>query len=130
MGPDDIVGILSRWVHVSTVIVLLGGSLFAWVAATGGSGVAWASWRKVVLPAAVLAVLSGLYNLMAKGATPPGYHAIFGVKVLLALHVLGVAVVAANPAMPAAKRKRLLGGVVASGFVIVLLSAHLRWLSR
>ncbi len=130
MGLHDIVGILSRWAHVSSVIVLLGGSLFAWLAAADGQGVAWDRWRKLVLPAALLAVASGLYNLIAKTATPPGYHAMFGIKMLLALHVLAVAVVAANPAMQSAKRKRLLGGVVTSGFVTVLLSACLRWLSR
>ncbi|MEZ5404354.1 MAG: hypothetical protein R2729_32035 [Bryobacteraceae bacterium] len=130
MGPVDILGIISRWTHIASIAVLTGGCLHAWLAAReGGSGVP-GPWPRAVRMAVVLAVLSGIRNLLAKGATPPGYHAIFGVKMLLALHVLAVAIVASKPEMDGAKRTRLLGGVAASAFVTILISAYLRWLSQ
>jgi hypothetical protein len=71
---------------------------------------------------------SGLYNLLAKTSLPQGYHMWFGVKMLLALHVLAVGVVMALPSGDGARRFRLARGVVYSGLAILLVSAWLRWL--
>jgi xanthine/uracil permease len=130
MGPDDILAILARWIHIASIVVLLGGSVFAWMAAAEGRNLPWEKWKRVVRAAVILAAVSGIRNLLVKGAVPPGYHAIFGIKFLLALHVLAVGLIAAKPDMDGARRKRLLGGVVASGMVTVLLSAYLRWLAQ
>lgn len=84
----------------------------------------------LAVTAAVAIFLSGLYNLMTKVNTPKPYHMVFGIKFLLALHVLAVGVMAARANVDEAKRQRWLTGVSISGLVIVLLSAYLRWLSR
>lgn len=84
----------------------------------------WA-WRL-----SALLVISGLYNFLLKASTPKPYHMVFGIKVLLALHVLAIAMLLGRPNVPEAKTRRWLTGVVISGLVITLLSAFLRRLTQ
>ncbi len=121
MEPLDLLGIASRWVHIVSAITVLGSVIFARCGLGEQFGL-FASFRKALVYALVGLVASGLYNFFAKASTPPPYHLAFGIKVLLALHVGAVVLVAKN--------KRQLTGVMASGFVIVLISGYLRWLSR
>ena len=134
-----ILSIIMRWMHLSSMATLLGGILY---------------WRLVLapasraLPADALAALgdkaaiifrplvwasiggllvSGIYRLLTAPGPPPIYHMIFGIKMLLALHVFAVAILIARPANP--RRTRMLTGTVISGLLIVLLSAWLRYLS-
>ena len=72
---------------------------------------------------------AGLYNFLTKSSYPPGYHMVFGIKFLLALHIIAVAMIMGKPGLDAAKVKRLLTGVSISGMIVVLLSAVLRALS-
>jgi hypothetical protein len=130
--------IFMRFLHIISAITLLGGVLawrFAAIPATAalaietrdkvGNALA-AAWRPFVIFAVAGLLVSGTYNFLAKTNLPPAYHAIFGIKVLLALHVFAVAILAARPNN--AKRSRQLTGVAASGVTIVILSAVLRWL--
>ena len=80
--------------------------------------------------ASAVSFASGLYNLLMKPAVPPGYHAIFGIKFLLALHIYAVATMLGRPGADLAKRRRQLTGMVASGALILALGAVLRWLSQ
>lgn len=78
-----------------------------------------------------LIVLSGLYNfLVAAPKHTNTWQIWFGIKMLLVLHVLATAILwAISPYVPAKSDRRLLG-IAISGFVIVFISAYLRWLTQ
>jgi hypothetical protein len=130
--------IFMRFLHIVSAITLLGGVLawrFAAIPATAalasetrdkvGNAIA-AAWRPFVLFAIAGLLISGTWNFLHKTGLTPAYHAVFGIKILLALHVFAAAFLAARPGNP--KRARQLTGVAISGVVIVILSAVLRWL--
>ncbi|MDQ6704413.1 MAG: hypothetical protein M3Z85_00460 [Acidobacteriota bacterium] len=135
----DILNVISRWVHISSAIALIGGILYARLVAVpamrslGPEGQekfaeSLASRFRPLLYAAICGLLvSGVYNLLNKRGATPLYHAIIGVKMLLALHVFAVGFLMVQPANP--KRARQMTGLLASGFAIVLLSALLRYIS-
>jgi uncharacterized membrane protein len=130
--------IAMRFLHIISAITLLGG-IFAWrfglipaLAPLGedtrrkvDNAVA-AAWRPFVLFGVAGLLISGVYNFLNKTGLTPAYHAVIGVKFLLVLHVFAVAILATKP--DNAKRARQLTGVAASGVVIVILSAVLRWI--
>lgn len=135
----DPIAVFFRVLHIFCAITLLGGVLvwrFGAIPAESalasdtrtklGNAIA-AAWRPWVLFAVVGLLLSGVYNFLHKTGLTPVYHAIFGIKVLLALHVFVAAILAARPDNP--RRSRQLTGVVASGIIIVILSAILRGLT-
>ena len=132
MDPIFIAGLASRWLHISSAITLLGGMFYALNLARAGapSKSAADGFRPGVAVLLILLLASGLFNLLHKVNTPPGYHMIFGVKFLLFLHVAAVSFIATQPGAFASKRTRQLTGVVISGFVIVALSAYLRAISQ
>ena len=127
MELSSIVGILVRWTHISCAVILIGGAIMAAMLARQGKlkGPAWSPMQVIPLLIAIFA--AGLYNLMTKmSGAPPGYHAIFGIKFLLVMHIGAVLLLTAKPAMDDAKRARLLTGTSISGLVVILLSATLR----
>jgi hypothetical protein len=129
VGPDDLLAIFMRWAHVTSAIALLGGVIYArWIQLAMGDPQA-ARFRRLAVAAVSLLLVTGIYNLVQKTSTPPPYHAVFGVKALLALHVFAVALLLGRPGAAEAKRMRWLTGVAASGLAIALLSAYLRRLS-
>jgi uncharacterized membrane protein len=136
----DVLNIFMRFLHILSAIALAGGALlwrFAAIPATEpladdtrrkvGDAIARA-WRPVILLASAGILVSGIYNFLRKKGLPPAYHAIFGIKVLLALHVIAVLIVASKPGNE--KRSRQLLGVIFSAVIIVSLSAVLRWLQQ
>jgi hypothetical protein len=94
-----------------------------------GDGIA-SGYRGWAIGAVVAALASGIYNLLNKANVPAGYHMMFGIKMLLVLHIFAVAILLGKPGVDAAKRSRWAAGIVATGTLVVLLSAYLRWLSR
>ena len=131
--------IFMRFLHIISAITLLGGALawrFAAIPATAalasetrdkvGNALA-AAWRPFVILAIAGLLISGTYNFINKTGLTPAYHAVFGMKFLLALHVFAAVYLAGRP--DNAKRARQLTGVAISGSAIVILSAVLRWLS-
>jgi uncharacterized membrane protein len=125
-----------RWMHIASVVTLIGGMIYGWLVLAPASAALTAEARKLLaertaalfrplLFGAIAGLLvSGTFNL----ATNPGhhtlYHALLGVKLLLAAHVfaVGIVVVTKNPE----HRGRLLAGSAISGLVIILISAYLR----
>lgn len=102
------VAVVSRWAHILAAIVMLGGSLFMRfvlmpsVAETYGHEghqrlrpVLMRRWRRVVHVCIALFLVSGFYNYLVVTAPrhtgQPLYHALFGVKFLLALAVFFLA---------------------------------------
>jgi hypothetical protein len=131
--------IFMRFLHIACAVTLVGGAAawaFAGTSAAAASGDARtrvenafaAAWRPFAIAGILGILISGIFNFLRKTGLTPAYHAIFGIKVLLALHVFAALILAARPDNP--RRSRQLTGVVISGFLIVALSAVLRWLGQ
>jgi hypothetical protein len=130
-----------RWLHVTSVITIAGGFIFARfsvapaLASLSPSDVAAFSNRvagffRPILYAALASVLiSGLYNYLTKPFYPPHYHAVIGVKFLFVLHVFAASVLYTLPNLTEAKRRQRLNWLVISGLVIVAISAYLRFMT-
>jgi uncharacterized membrane protein len=134
----DIVALLSRWLHIASAVFLVGSALFGrFVLAPAADALDSASradfdnrvaarFRTLVNVAMLLAVVSGLYNFLAKDSYPPGYHMAFGIKMLLTLHVFAVSAMLGKTGLDPAKRSRMTAGVAISGLAILALGAWLR----
>jgi putative copper export protein len=132
----DILTALMRWLHLSSVATLVGGLLYArFVIAPSESFLppdahatlddrAAAHFRPIVFTAMVCLVISGLFNYMTKPGHSVLYHALFGVKILLALHVFAVAILIAQPGNK--RRNRQMFGAAISGLTIILISNYLK----
>jgi uncharacterized membrane protein len=126
----DPVSLLSRAIHILSAISLLGGVIYARFAVYPDLSEQQAARSRPLILGSVIGLLAtGLYNLITKTSIPPGYHMIFGIKMLLALHIFAVGFLLTKPGVDPAKRARWMTGIVGSGVVIVLLSAYLRSIS-
>lgn len=136
-----VLGIAMRWLHIASVIALLGGFVFARVALSPAieslpqeergafdARVA-ARFRGLLYVVIVTILISGIYNYLTKVSYPPRYQMWLGIKFLLVLHIFSAAILYALPNVTPEKRKRRATGVVISGCVVVLISAYLRWIS-
>lgn len=96
--------LILRWLHILGAVVLVGGTIFQWVALAPGavgpaSDVATAiraRWSKLVMVSSGLLLISGLVNFVfivqrfdipKDGFPGSTYHPVFGVKFLLAFGV-------------------------------------------
>ena len=137
------IDVLMQWLHLLAASVLVGGAIYARLGVAPALaelgteprakalGTLVARIRPVAFAAVGAVLLSGLWSLATKfSGKPPAYHMAFGVKFLLALHVMAMAFLLAVPpgANPArdARRPRWLAGMALSGVLILLLSAYLR----
>jgi len=132
----DILTPLMRWIHISSVITLLGGIIF-WRFVMDPStkritpedyreleeGTA-AHFRPIVFVVMATLILSGLYNYLTKPGHTTTYDILFGIKILLVLHVVSVTILATAPNN--ARRGRQLFGAAISGIIIVAISAFLK----
>jgi uncharacterized membrane protein len=121
---EDLIPLLSRWVHVGTTIVIVGGSVFMrFVLAPAAAALPDAErnalrdrvlgrWKRFVHAGILLLLLSGFYNYLA--VTRPKhdgdslYHALMGTKILLAFAVffLGSALVGKSAGLQKFRDKR------------------------
>jgi len=130
MEMIDVLNIGMRWLHISSMTVLVGGMLFFWIGFgpdDPASDRAARAWRPLFLAAALGVLISGIYNFLLKRGLTPAYHAVFGIKILLALHVLAAGFTATRAPNP--KRRRQAAGAAITGLLILALSAVLRKLS-
>jgi putative copper export protein len=131
MDITDILNVTMRWLHISSMTVLVGGLLFLWIGFDEGdttaSSKAAAGIRPLFLTAMGLVLLSGIYNFLNKKGLTPAYHAVIGIKFLLVLHVLVAGFLATRASNP--KRRRQAAGAAITGFIILALSAVLRRLT-
>ena len=114
----EALAIVLRWVHLVSVIVLLGGVFYARVVV----GDLVPRFRPVAYWAIGGILVSGIYNFLSKSPTSFNYRVWLIIKVLLALHVFAAVILYRG-------KKRSLTGVVISGAVIVAISGYLRWMS-
>ncbi len=139
---DAFLGILMRWVHIVSMATALGGTIYMLLVLRPAVAVLKAEDREALSEAAAARLrpwamaialalpATGLYNFFTKSAYPSGYHMWFGIKVLLALHVLAVLVLNTLPGRGAARRMRAAKGAAVSALAIVAISSYLRWISR
>ncbi len=138
----EVVGILMRWAHIASAAVLIGGLVYARFVvapllaesspeerseALDGLG---KRFRPLVYSAIGGLLVSGLYNFLTHPRHTPLYHAWFGVKVLLALHVFAAAALAVRssraPNEEQARRLRRMSGAILTGMLAILIGAYLR----
>ena len=127
-----------RWIHITSVVTLIGGFIFARFALAPalatlnepqlGKKVV-ENFRPLLYTVLVTVIGSGLYNYLNKPSYPPHYHMWIGIKFLFALHIFAVAVLYSIPDAGEVKRNRWLTGMIASGLIIIAISAYLRFIS-
>ena len=132
----EILTAIMRWVHISSAVTLVGGIVYARFvmipsaaslspdARTALDENAAVRFRPAVFAAMAGLVLSGIFNYLSKPGHSVRYSSLFGVKMLLALHVFSVAILVAAPNNP--RRARQLFGAAISGLAIILISAYLK----
>lgn len=83
------------------------------------------AWRGGVMTAALLLVLSGAFNFMTrmKGA-PAGWHALIGIKILLALHVIIMAFLLARGGASSEKEARWRKSALGSALIVILIGLY------
>jgi len=110
MGDIDLLGLVSRWLHILSAIAAVGGAIFMRLALLPSVSVladdvrralheaVRSRWSKVVMAAIAFLILSGVYNLVMieRNKTYPAadsglYHGLLGVKLLLALAIFFIA---------------------------------------
>ncbi len=144
---DLVLHILFRYLHIGSVILFLGGVVYArqvlapvlnvlpedlrMQAAAG----AQLRYRATLYTLLGVIVVSGLYNFLSFEGPKHGqtYQIWFGIKILFVAHILASAILwATSPygdVAVAGKSKRRLTGIAISGLIVVLISAYLRSLS-
>ena len=136
----DAINVIMRWMHITSVVVLIGGVLYArFVIApalaslpsqeqeTLGAAMA-ARYRSLLYLAILLLTGTGIYNIFMNLGRGPLYQALLGIKMLLVLHVFAVGILIVKPRNP--KRSRQMTGLVISGLTIIAISAVLRQLHQ
>lgn len=120
MDGHLIVDLISRWVHVGTAIVLLGGSIFMrFVLMPSATALSESEhdklregimlrWKRIVMIGITLLLITGFYNYLAGDTTLPRYHMFMGIKILLAFGVFFIAsaLTGRSPALEAIRRNR------------------------
>ena len=129
----DVLFVLMRWLHISSVATLIGGMIFGRAvmsqAAEGLSPETRESfldkaamlYRPLVFAAMGGLLISGTYNILTNLGHTPLYHALLGIKLLLVMHVFAVAILITRPHNP--RRSRMMAGAAISGLAIIAISA-------
>ena len=132
----DVLGVIMRWLHYSSVATLIGGILYGRLVMVPSSAVlapderealadrAAVAFRPFVLAAICGLVFSGVYNILIHPGHTTKYQVLLGIKLLLALHVFAVALLIARPGHP--RRARMMTGAAISGLAIIAIAAYLQ----
>src|SRR3989442_15593127 len=125
----EALNLFMRWLHISSVAVIIGGVLYARLIVLPEAGDKLAEslaarFRKLVFTAIAALLVSGIYNIVITPGHTRLYHIWLGIKLLLVSHIFAVMVLIVRPQCP--RRTRLMGGVVIAGLIVILISAHLR----
>jgi hypothetical protein len=135
-----VLGVCMRWIHISSIVTLIGGFFYARFvfapvavslpAADRESLTASAAKRFLpwIITLVIAALGSGMYNYAMKGTYPPMYHMWMGIKILIALHIFGSAILYAMRG-DEAKRRRNAMSVVIFGWIVIAIAGYLRYLS-
>lgn len=136
-----VLGVCMRWIHVASVVTLIGGFIYARFVLAPALAVLPGAEREVAGATAVnafrpllwvvlITVLgSGAYNYATKLNYPPTYHMWMGVKLLFVLHIFVSAILYSVRKSSEAKRQRTELSIAISGLVVIGIAAYLRYLS-
>jgi uncharacterized membrane protein len=98
----DLLGLIMRWMHILGGMLIVGGILFVRLALLPASGelteearkklqvavrAAWAKWVHIAIALLLLSGIVNLVRMFSEYKLPPLYHALFTVKLLLALAI-------------------------------------------
>jgi hypothetical protein len=142
----EIINIASRWVHIGTAIVVVGGTVFFRLVLMPAADqlpqaehdrlreMVMQRWRKFVMIGIGLFLLSGFYNYVAvsipKHHGDGLYHSLMGLKIVLAFGVFFLASVLVGRSARfeplRRERKKWLLLLIGVAFLIVLISSTLR----
>ncbi|MBI3208306.1 MAG: hypothetical protein HYZ37_05310 [Candidatus Solibacter usitatus] len=130
-----IVAIIMRWAHILSMSFLAGGAIFGRMVVvpalnttkTTGDRVS-SHLREVVWLVIIVAVVSGAFNLFNAPDRSATYHVWFGVKMLGALHLIGVWIALARQGVSHERRQRMMMGAAISGAIVIAISTVLRTL--
>ena len=132
----DVINVVMRWLHLASVVTLIGGMLYASAVMASAAGAlatdtarilsekAAARFRPLVWTTMAALVVSGAYNLITTPGHSARYKLLLAIKLLLVLHVFAAAALAMRPDNP--RRVRQMKGAFISGLVIIAISAYLR----
>jgi uncharacterized membrane protein len=146
MSAVEILTILSRWIHIGTAIVVVGGTVFLrFVLLPAAEALPQAEhdqlragvvgrWKKFVTIGIVLFLLSGFFNYIAvsvpKHRGDKTYHMLMGIKITIAFIVFFFAsvLVGRSPRFEPMRqaRKKWLLVVITLAAVIIAISGYLK----
>jgi uncharacterized membrane protein len=150
MDGIDYLALVSRWIHLLSVVTVVGGSIFMrYVLAPAGHAVLpedihqnlrtqlLARWKKFVHIGVALLLISGGYNFyitLRDGVEPMPYHAIFSVKFLLAMGVffVAIALTSTSPGFASLHKNRhkWMSILVMLAVTVILLSSVLKMIHQ
>ena len=128
--------VLMRWLHISSIVGLIGGMIYGRVVMVAAAGEleaekrraledrAAALFRPIVACAMIGIILSGVYNVLSYTGHTTRYHVLLGVKLLLVAHIFAAAVMIVQPGNE--RRGRQMMGAAISGLIVIGISAYLR----
>ena len=132
----EALSVFMRWLHLSSVAVLIGGMVYGRVVMTASARElapeartpleerAAARFRPIVVAAMVCLMLSGVYNVASNTGHTTRYYVLLGVKLLLVAHIFAAAILSTQPRNP--RRARQMAGAAISGIAVISISAYLR----
>ena len=146
MTADFFYHLLFRFIHISSVIALLGGIVYARQVLVptlnslpedirlDASSRAQKRYRNTLFTLLVLIVGSGFYNLLGGPKHSYAYQIWFGVKMLLVAHIISASILwilsPYGDVTVAGKSKHRLVSIAISGLIVVFISAYLRSLTQ
>jgi uncharacterized membrane protein len=126
---------ISLWLHLSSVVLLIGGAIGCRLSLRAAATVmaqdnvnkiadaASLRFRRVILLTIVLLVATGIYNYIETGAHSVRYHILLAVKLLLVLHIFAATLLSTRPNNP--RRVRQLTGAALSGLAAILIAVYM-----
>lgn len=148
MTADILLHLLARFLHVGSVIVLLGGIFYARQVLVptlnrlpeperlAAAAFSQAQFKRTLWTLLAVTFVAGFYNFYSYSGPKHSstYHMWFGIKMLLVLHILATAILWSTASQSSelvrTRSTRRLLSLIISGFVVVFISAYLRSLSQ
>lgn len=132
--------IVFLWIHIAGAVILLGIIFTLLLLATSSfEAVAFgvnqqklaATVFKAILISSLAILASGLYNYTKNLERPPIFHAILGIKILLALHIFVTSILLGRQLQnkPLMTQKRRLVVLAVSGLLVLFLAVWLNQIS-
>jgi uncharacterized membrane protein len=126
---------ISLWLHLASVVFLIGGALYGRLALRTAATVmakesadkfgdaAAARYRGQVILTILVLVATGIYNYIHTGSHSVLYHILLGVKLLLVLDIFAVTLAATRPNNP--RRVRQLTHAGLAGLLAILIAVYM-----